>query len=99
MSRNKRFFQVQISHVLRFISICDLVRLSLVDKEGVLKSTSGNNSLHKSSNDNGARVVNFAISKNLSSVQCSHNATLIHSIGHLLMERHGLIEHILLDRR
>jgi hypothetical protein len=36
-----------------------------VGKEDVFKPTIGNESLHKISNDNGVRVVNFATSKNL----------------------------------
>jgi exonuclease III len=36
-----------------------------VGREDILKLTIGNESLHKISNDNGVRVVNFAISKNL----------------------------------
>jgi hypothetical protein len=36
-----------------------------VGREDIFKPTIGNESLHKISNDNGVRVVNFAISKNL----------------------------------
>jgi hypothetical protein len=36
-----------------------------VGKEDIFKPTIGNESLHATSNDNGARVVNFATSKNL----------------------------------
>jgi hypothetical protein len=34
-------------------------------REGILKLTIGNESLHEISNDNGVRVVNFATSENL----------------------------------
>ena len=33
--------------------------------ENILKPTTGNESLHEDSNDNGVRVINFATSKNL----------------------------------
>jgi hypothetical protein len=36
-----------------------------VGRESIFKPTIGNESLHEISNDNGVRVVNFAISKNL----------------------------------
>jgi hypothetical protein len=35
-----------------------------VGREDIFKPTVGNESLHKISNDNGVRVVNFATSKN-----------------------------------
>jgi hypothetical protein len=37
-----------------------------VGREDIFKPTTGNDSLHATSNDNGVRVVNFATSKNLS---------------------------------
>jgi hydroxypyruvate isomerase len=71
-----------------------------VGKEDIFKQIIGNESLHKIRNDNGIRVVNFATSKNLaveSTMFPHHN---IHKfIGHLLMERHNQIDHILIDRR
>jgi hypothetical protein len=36
-----------------------------VDREGIFKSTTENERLHKISNDNGVRLINFATSKNL----------------------------------
>jgi hypothetical protein len=36
-----------------------------VDREDIFKPTTGNESLHEISNDNGVRVVNFATCKNL----------------------------------
>ena len=36
-----------------------------VGREGIFKPTTGNDSLHQDSNDNGVRIVNFATSKNL----------------------------------
>jgi hypothetical protein len=48
----------------------------------------GNESWHEITNDNGVKVVNFAISKNLAvKVKCSHVVTFIISLGHFLMER------------
>jgi hypothetical protein len=36
-----------------------------VGREDIFKQTTGNESLHEISNDNGVRLVNFATSKNL----------------------------------
>jgi len=36
-----------------------------VQRENIFKPTIGNESLHQKSNDNGARIVNFATFKNL----------------------------------
>ena len=36
-----------------------------VGRENIFKPTIGNESLHRDSNDNGVRIVNFATSKNL----------------------------------
>jgi hypothetical protein len=38
-----------------------------VGREDIFKPTIGNESLHKNSNDNGVRIVNFATFKNLKS--------------------------------
>jgi hypothetical protein len=57
-------------------------------REYFFKPTMRNESLHDISNDNGVRVVTFAISKmSLSKVHCSHMTTFINVLGHLLMER------------
>jgi hypothetical protein len=90
MSRNRSFPGFNITCFTFYINFWPIHWLSLVDKEDIFKSTSGNDSLHKTSHDNGARVVNFARSNNLQRVQCSHTATLINSLGHLLMERHTI---------
>jgi hypothetical protein len=58
-----------------------------VDTEDIFKPTTGNESSHKISDDNGVIVVNFATSKNLSKVQCSHIITFINLLGHIMMER------------
>jgi hypothetical protein len=39
--------------------------IAKVGKEDIFKPTIGNESLHKISNDNGVRLINFATSKNL----------------------------------
>jgi hypothetical protein len=70
-----------------------------VSREDIFKETAGSESLHEISNDNGIRVVNFATSKYLSEVQCSHLVTFINWLQHLQMERHNQIGHILIDRR
>jgi hypothetical protein len=36
-----------------------------VGRENIFKNTVGNESFHQNSNDNGVRIVNFAISKNM----------------------------------
>jgi hypothetical protein len=57
-------------------------------RENIFKPTIGNESLHKISNNNGARVVNFATSKNLIvKVQCFCIATYINTLG-LLTGKH-----------
>jgi hypothetical protein len=52
-----------------------------VGREDIFKPINGNESLHEISNDNGVRVVNFATSKNLSKVQCSHIIKFINILG------------------
>jgi hypothetical protein len=57
-----------------------------VGREDIFKLTIGNESLNEISNDNGVRVVNFAISKNLrvkSTMFPHHN--IINILGHLQM--------------
>jgi hypothetical protein len=57
-------------------------------REDIFNPTTGNENLHKISNDNGIRVVNFAASKILlSKVRCSHIVTYINLLGHLLLGR------------
>jgi hypothetical protein len=58
-----------------------------VGREDIFKLTIGYESLHEFSNANGVRVVNFATSKNLSKVKCSHIVAFINLLEHLLMER------------
>jgi hypothetical protein len=57
-----------------------------VGREDIFKPTNWNESLHEINNDNGVRVVNFAISKNLSKVQYSYIVTFINLLGHHLIE-------------
>jgi hypothetical protein len=60
--------------------------IAKVGKEDIFKPTIGNESLHKISNDNGVRLINFATSKNLTiKGRCSHIATNINILGHLKM--------------
>jgi hypothetical protein len=66
-----------------------------VGREDIFKPTIGGESLCEISDDNEVRVVNFATSKNLSKVQCSHTVTFIN----LLAKIHNQIDHILIDRR
>jgi hypothetical protein len=71
-----------------------------VGPENIFKPTTGNESLHKISNDNGVRVVNFATSKNLivKSIMfphCKHKFTWTSPDG----KTHNQTDHILIDRR
>jgi len=50
--------------------------------ENIFKPTIGNDSLHKESNDNGVRTVNFATSKNLA-VKVYYAPALKHLYIHL----------------
>jgi hypothetical protein len=68
-----------------------------VDREGILKPTIGNESLHEISNDNGVRVVNFAVSKNIT----FKSTMLLHRNIHIFTwtppdgKTRNLIDHIL----
>jgi hypothetical protein len=53
----------------------------------VFKPAVGNESLHKVSSGNGIRIINFATSRNVSRVQCSHIPTIVNTVGLLLMGR------------
>jgi hypothetical protein len=72
-----------------------------VGREDIFKPTIGNESLHQDSNDNGARVVNFATSKNLvvksnMFLQLNiHKYTWTSADGKI----HNQVDHILIDRR
>jgi hypothetical protein len=71
-------------------------------REDIFKQTVGNGSLHEISNDNAVRVVNkfCNIQKSVKSTMFhSHIITFINLLGHLLMERHNQIDHILIDSR
>jgi endonuclease/exonuclease/phosphatase family metal-dependent hydrolase len=68
-----------------------------VGRDDIFKPTIGNESLHKISNNNGVRVVNFAKSKNLivkSMMNPHHN---IHKFTWTFPD--GKIDHILMDMR
>jgi hypothetical protein len=51
-----------------------------VDREDIFKPTTRNKSLHEITSDNAVTAVNFAISKSLSRVLCSHLTTFINSL-------------------
>jgi hypothetical protein len=72
-----------------------------VGREDIFKATTGNESLHEISNDNGVRVVNFATSTHLSvkSTMClRHN---IHKFTWTCPDgkTHNQTDHILIDKR
>jgi hypothetical protein len=57
-----------------------------VGREDIFKPTIWNKSLHEIGNDNGVRVMNTSIYKNLSKVHCFRTVIVINLLGHLLME-------------
>jgi hypothetical protein len=60
--------------------------IAKVNKKNIFIPTTGNDSLHKISNDNGVRLVNFAHLKTPESkVRCSHIPTSINIFGRLQM--------------
>ena len=70
-------------------------------RENILKLTIGNESLHKESNDNGVRIVNFATSKNLV-VKCTmfpHQNLHKYTWTSPDWKTHNQTDHILIDRR
>jgi hypothetical protein len=59
-----------------------------VGRKDIFKPTTGNDSLHEISNENGVRVVNFATSRNLIVKSTMFLHRIIQKLlGHLLMER------------
>jgi hypothetical protein len=72
-----------------------------VGREDIFKHTIGNESLHKISNDNGVRVVNFAKSKKLTVKSMMFPHCNIHKLTWTSNDgrRHNQIYHILIDRR
>jgi len=72
-----------------------------VGRENIFKLTIGNESLHKVSNDNGVRIVNFATSKNLVVKSTVFPHRNIHKYTWTSPDgkTHNQIDHILIDRR
>src|SRR5215469_12313116 len=72
-----------------------------VGRENIFKPTIGNESLHKDSNDNGVRIVNFAKSKNLvvKSTMFPHRNIHKYTWTSPDGKTHNQIDHILIDRR
>ena len=70
-------------------------------RENIFKQTFGNNSLHKNSNDNGVRIVNFATSNILvvKSTMFSHRNIHKYTWTSPDEKTHNQINHILIDRR
>ena len=69
--------------------------------ENIFKPTSGNDSLHQNSNDNGIRIMNFTTSKSLvvKSTMFPHRNTH-NTLGTSPdWKTHNQIDHILMDRR
>jgi hypothetical protein len=72
-----------------------------VGREDIFKPTIANESLHKISNDNGVRVVNFTTSKNLTVKSMMFPHRNIHKVTCTSPDgrTHNQIDHILIDRR
>ena len=72
-----------------------------VGRKNIFKPTTGNESLHQDSNDNGVRIVNFATSKNLvvKSTMFPHRDIHKHTWTSPDGKTHNQIDHILIDRR
>jgi hypothetical protein len=70
-----------------------------VGKENIFKPTTGNESLHEISNDNGVGLVNFATSKNLRVKSTMFSNRNIHKYTWTSPdgETHNQIDHILVD--
>jgi hypothetical protein len=72
-----------------------------VGREDIFKPIIGNESLHKVSNDNGVRVVNFATSKNLIVKSTTFPRHDIHKHAWTSPDgvTHNQIDHVLIDKR
>jgi uncharacterized membrane protein len=72
-----------------------------IGRKNIFKPTTGNESLHEISTDNGARVVNFATSKNLmvKSTTFQHRKIQKFTWTSPHGTTHNQIDHILIDRR
>ena len=72
-----------------------------VGKEYIFNPTTGNDSLHQDSNNNGVRIVNFATSKNLvvKSTMFPHRDIYKYTWTSPDGKTHNQIDHILIDRR
>jgi hypothetical protein len=70
-----------------------------VGTENIFKPTTGNESLHDTSNDNGVRVVNFATSKNLAAKGTMFPHRKIHKYTWTSPEgnTHNQTGHVLID--
>jgi hypothetical protein len=72
-----------------------------VGRENIFKPTFGNESLHKISNDNRGRLVNFATSKNITVKSTMFPHRIIHKYTWTSLDgiTHNQIDNILVDRR
>jgi len=70
-------------------------------RENIFKPTTGNESLHQDSNENGVTIVNFATSKNLvvNSTMFLQRNILKYTWTSVDWKTHNQIDHILIDRR
>ena len=70
-------------------------------RDNIFKPTTGNESLHQDSGDNGVRLVNFAPSENfvVKSTMFPHQDILNYTWTSPDRKTHNQINHILIDRR
>ena len=95
---------IQITVFIRnYISFSNnfLSAISKFRREDISKPTVGNVSLHRDSNDNGVRIVNFATSNNLvvKSKMFPQQNILKYTWSSPDGKIHNQIDHILIDRR
>jgi len=72
-----------------------------VGRKNIFKPTTGNESLHQDSNDNGVRTINFTTSKNLVVKATMFQHQHIHKYTWTSPDgkTHNQIDHVLIDRR
>ena len=75
--------------------------IAKLGREDIFQPTIGNECLHKDSNDNGVRIVNFATSKNLVVKSTMFRHWNIHTYTCTSPDgkTHNQVDHILIDRR
>ena len=91
---------VFIRNYIRFSITC-LSAILKLRREDIFKPTIGDGSLHRDSNDNCVRIVNFATSNNLAVMRTIFPHQNIHKYTRTSPDgkTHNQIDHVLIDRR